>query len=199
LFDGGSRAPHDVNWTFRLPLSVPVATAADPVPDSEHSDPGSGCAESVKDTWLPEILPARMPEKMTSVTGGDVSTDAGPEAVSPSSVAVHVTRSAWPPPDPWPMTPDHVPLKFTGGDGIVPAPPQLATTTEIKLMNVRRIHEGIETPTRERRRWRIRITPQGANPFRPTLCEGLDQRSTNLAHTLHMRFAAGAVSDAMQH
>jgi hypothetical protein len=65
-------------------VSVPVAAAADPVPDNEQSDPGSGCAESVNDTWLPEILPARMPEKMTSVTGGDVSTDAGPEAELPS-------------------------------------------------------------------------------------------------------------------
>jgi len=70
-----------------------------------------------------------------------------------------------------------VPLKFTGGDGIVPAPPQLATTTEIKLMNVRRINVGIETPTRRRRR-RIQITPQEANPFRPTLCDGLASSET---------------------
>jgi len=128
-------------------VSVPVAAAADPVPDSKQSDPGSGCAESVKDTWLPEIVPDRMPEKMTSVTGGDVSTDAGPEAVLPSWVAVHVTRSARPPPDPWPRTPDHVPLKFTDGDGIIAVPPQPATKMEIKLTNVQRIHVGIETPT----------------------------------------------------
>ena len=76
--------PHDVNWTFRLPVSVPGVADADPVPDNEQSDPGSGCAESVKDTWLPEILPVRLPENMTSVTGGDVSTDAVPEAVVPS-------------------------------------------------------------------------------------------------------------------
>jgi len=47
-----------VNWTFRLPVSVPGVADADPVPDNEQSDPGSGCAESVKDTWLPEILPS---------------------------------------------------------------------------------------------------------------------------------------------
>jgi hypothetical protein len=28
----------------------------------------------------------------------------------PSCVAVHVTLSALPPPDPWPITPDHVPV-----------------------------------------------------------------------------------------
>jgi hypothetical protein len=80
-----------------------------------------------------------MPEKTTSVTGGDVSTDAGPDAVLPSCVAVHVTRSARPPPEPWPMTPDHVPVKFTAGDGVIAPPPQLPTSIEIKLTNVRRI------------------------------------------------------------
>jgi hypothetical protein len=50
------------------------------------------------------------------------------------------------------MTPDHVPLKFTAGDGVIAPPPQLATSIENKLMNVRRIHVGIETPTRQRQR-----------------------------------------------
>jgi hypothetical protein len=127
---------------------VPVAAATNPVPDSEQSDAGSGCAESVKDSWLPAIVPVRVPEKVMSVTGGDVSTDAGPDTVLPSCVAVHVTRSARPPPDPWPMTPDHVPLKFTAGDGFIAAPPQLRVSMEIKLMNGRRIQVGIQIPSR---------------------------------------------------
>jgi hypothetical protein len=124
---------------------VPVETAADPVPDSKQSDAGSGCAESVKDTCPPAMRPVIMPENMTSVTGGDVSTDAGPDAVLPSGVAVHVTRSARPPPDPWPMTPDHVPVKFTAGEGVIAPRPQLATSIEIKPTNVRRIQLGIQS------------------------------------------------------
>jgi len=67
-----------VKWTSKRPASAPVVTAAVPVPVSEQSDPGSGCAESVNEIWLPVILPVRVPEKMTSVTGGDVKTNAGP-------------------------------------------------------------------------------------------------------------------------
>jgi hypothetical protein len=44
------------------------------------------------------------------------------------------------------MMPDHVPLKFTGGDGIIAVPPQLAISMGIKLKNERRIHVGIENP-----------------------------------------------------
>jgi len=45
------------------------------------------------------------------------------------------------------MTPDHVPLKLTGGDGVIAVPPQLAASREIKLTTVRQIHLRIETPT----------------------------------------------------
>jgi len=49
------------------------------------------------------------------------------------------------------MTPDHVPVKFRAGDGVV-APPQLATMKEIKLTTVQRVHVGIEIPKRQRQR-----------------------------------------------
>ena len=64
--------------------------------------------ESNDEIWLtlmrmmtPPILATVIaPENVTSVTGGDVSTDTGPVAVVPVCVAVHVTLSARPPPTP---------------------------------------------------------------------------------------------------
>lgn len=69
---------------LELPAIVPAAIAAEPVPDKEQSESGSGCADSASDTCLPEMLAVSVPEKMTSVTGGDVSTRAGPDAALPS-------------------------------------------------------------------------------------------------------------------
>jgi hypothetical protein len=89
------------------------------------------------------MVPLITPEKVTSVTGGDVSTDTGPVAVVPFCVAVHVTLSAAPPPEPWPMTPDHVPVTLTGCVGMPGMPPHPATSNPIKVTTVRPIRVRI--------------------------------------------------------
>jgi len=110
---------------IELPPTVPL-----PVPEAVHA--GSvgtlpGGAEKLRPARVPLIVAERVPG--ISVPTEGFARLAGPEAVLPDCVAVHVRRSAVPLAE-VPSCPVHVPATLAGGsEGVVESPPQPAQAT----------------------------------------------------------------------
>lgn len=125
---------------LKVPASELVPTVPPPVPDAVQPGavgaPPAG-AERLKPAWLPPIVAVSVPGSSVPMAG--FTRRAGPDAVLPDWVAVHVKRTAVPLTE-LPICPVQVPVRSAGGsEGDVESPPQAAQTINALARRARAI------------------------------------------------------------